>query len=164
MSGHVHLRFEVGHEMRRVADALRREDKAFPSQLRKKITQVSRPLVQLVRANVRALPSSSSGSTGLRKQVAAGVGMRIGTGKKARVRIITRMPRDKRRIPKGLDTSRWGAGWEHPVFGDPDIKWVKQYGGPWFVEPLISKRNDVARDVMEVLRDALDRIDKAGGL
>ncbi|WP_432001232.1 hypothetical protein [Streptomyces sioyaensis] len=155
--------FEVitGEEFQRVATALREVDARLPGQLRSELRKAARPLVARAKTKVRALPTHGRSHTGLRRRVAAGVGIRVSTSRHPGVTITTKMADPSEAvIPRGMDSQR---GWRHPVFGDTD-NWVTQHtGGSWFRETFADGRDEVQAAVRQVLENAAQTIADAGG-
>lgn len=150
-----------GEDFRLVANALRAVDASLPGNLRKELRQAVRPLVARAKAKVRALPTHGVKHTGLRRRVAAGVGVRVSTSRTPGITITTSM-RDpsEAAIPRGMDSR---VGWRHPVFGNRDA-WVTQHtGGSWFRETFADGREEIQRDVRDVLERAADTVADAGG-
>lgn len=151
----------TGPEFRRVAVALREVDAAFPGQLRRELRQSVRPLVARAKARVRAIPVHGAKHTGLRRRVAAGVGVRVSLSRSPGITITTSMKDPSEAIiPRGMDRQQ---GWRHPVFGDKD-HWVTQRtGGSWFRETLANGRGEIEDDLGRVMDRAAQRIADAGG-
>lgn len=157
--GRVDFEVITGEEFQRVGRALREVDAELPGKLRKDLRVAARPLVAMVKEKVRSLPTHGRVHTGLRRRVAAGVGMRVSL--KNGITITTSMQRPSEAIiPRGMDSRE---GWRHPVFGNTD-NWVQQRtGGSWFREPLASRHDEIEDAVRHTLEEARDRIDRAGG-
>lgn len=149
----------MGEEFARVGRALREVDAELPGQLRKDLRTAARPLVAMVKEKVRSLPTHGIRHTGLRRRVAAGVGIRVGL--RTGVTITTSMQKPSEAIiPRGMDSRN---GWRHPVFGNRD-NWVQQRtGGSWFREPLASRHDEIERSLHHILEEAANTIDRAGG-
>lgn len=152
----------AGPEFTRVANALRAVDAALPTQFRKRLKDAAKPAVQDVKRRVRALdlPGGPAGTTGLRRRVARGVGVRASVGRMAALRITTSMTQPNEAIiPRGMDRPQ---GWRHPVFGNRD-NWVTQPGLSWFREPIADHRDEFSEALQDALDWAADTIDNAGG-
>lgn len=148
-----------GPEFDRVEKALREVDSTMRVRLREAMRDEIKPAVQKAQARVRTLPTpSQAGSTGLRRRVSRGV--KIQNGGPSLVRVITTMVDPSEAIiPRGLDRT---AGWRHPVFGNKD-NWVRQRGYSWFRETLADARPDIVGALTDVLEDARDTVNRAGG-
>ncbi|WP_152471678.1 hypothetical protein [Nocardiopsis gilva] len=144
-----------------MAARLRAVDRKLPTKLRRELRKSVRPAVRKVKRKVRALPVKGvRGGTKkhphtrrqLRRKVARGV--RVQASTRTGVRIVTSMPtRDEAVLPRGLDSQTRTGGWRHPVFGRRDT-WAESDGGSWFIEPIADERDEIARDVRGVLKDA----------
>lgn len=153
------VRIVPGKEFTRVANALRVIDKKLPGQLRKELRQQVKPLMAKSKDKVRKLPTKNKGrSTGLRRRIARGVGVRIGVGNNPYIRVVTRMANPKEAvIPRGMDAK----GWKHPTFGhDPTV--TQNPNGHWFVATFADGKKEVQRGIMKVLDDAADYVRKHG--
>jgi hypothetical protein len=153
----------AGPEFTRVANALRSVDAALPTEFRKKLKDGVKPLVQRAQDKVINMPvSGRAGSTGLRRRVARGVGVRAGVGKNPSMRITTSMSQPNETIiPRGLDTPR---GWRHPVFGNRDV-WVTQRAiqPGWFTETFSDGHDEIENALTDALEWARDTVAAAGG-
>lgn len=152
----------AGPEFRRVADALRVIDRTLPRKLRKDLRDAVKPLVQEAKAKVRAMPvAGHSGHTGLRRRVARGVSVRVGVGRNAHIRVVTRMSNPNEAIiPRGLDDPV--RGWTHPTFGHAPI--VRQHAaGHWFVDTFKGGRDEMRDSIHRVLEDAAHFVASQGG-
>ncbi|MFE6846569.1 hypothetical protein [Streptomyces sp. NPDC057686] len=154
-------RVSAGEEFARVAAALRTVDSRLPGDFREELKRAVRPLVARAKEKVRNLPVHGVKHTGLRRRVAAGVGMRVSTSRNPGIRVTTSM-RDpsEASLPHHLDDPR---GWRHPVFGNRHV-WVTQHtGGAWFSRTIADGRDDIARDLHGVLERAAETVADAGG-
>lgn len=155
-----HLEFEFGISDRKkfndAARALGRVERSTPRDVDKLISKAQKANAKEAAAKVRSMPAKGDeGSTGLRKDVARGVGtMPIDGG----TRIYTSMPEeDEAIIPLGLDTDK---GWRHPVFGKD--RWVTQRGDfSWFMETMKESFKTLPPQVHDILEDGADHIDNA---
>jgi len=154
---------QAGPEFKRVAVTLRSVDRALPGELRKRLKDGVQPLVREAKAKVLGLPvQGHAGSTGLRRRVARGVGVKAGVSRSGSFRVTTSMANpDEVAIPRGLDSPR---GWRHPVFGNRD-NWVTQRAlePGWFTETMVSGRDDIEQSLTDALEWARDTIASAGG-
>lgn len=161
MAARTGVNVRLGEEFKRTANALREVDSRLPAKLRKDMEKAVRPAVADAKAQVRSLPvQGTSGHTGLRRRVARGVKIQARTGKSPLLRVTTSMvERDEQNLPGYLDSP---AGWRHPTFGHRD-RWVHQgTGGSWFREPLADHREEIGRNLRQVLDDAAETIAAAG--
>lgn len=152
----------AGPEFERVARRLASIDIELKKRFVQDLKDGAKPAIELAQRNVRAMPvKGTSGSTGLRRRVARGVGSRATfTGGNPGIRVTTRMDKPSEAIiPRGLDRQR---GWRHPVYGNREV-WVRQPGGSWFREAMTAARQPTERNIAESLRWARDRIAEAGG-
>lgn len=168
---------------RQLAKDLRKAGKTdLRKQLRKKITDAGRPVLDDVRSAVRDLPVTSRGGggkqrlgynverattaraktsagrrgSGLRQTIAAATKLQV-TARGVRFVVqSSKLPPDQRTLPRHLDSEK---GWRHPVFGDRE-EWVHQRGRPYFAVT-IKKRASAFRkaivEAMEQIRRDLER-------
>lgn len=98
-------------------------------------------------------------STGLRRNLAAGVKVSIRTGREAKdgtvkgegVRVITtgsKLPEDKQPMVKAYMARKF----RHPVYGKDH--WVEQQGKNWFYGPLMKGRDEYQRAVVNAIEEA----------
>lgn len=160
MAERTRIRIVAGPEWKRVADALREIDATLPRKLRKDIRDKVKPLVQQAKAKERAIPIHGAKQTGLRRMVARGVGIRVGVGKNAYVRVTTRVDDpSKISLPRHLDNP--SRGWVHPTFGHPPE--VRQHtGDDWFMDTFRHGKDDMVRGIHQVLEDAAQFIADQG--
>jgi hypothetical protein len=64
-------------------------------------------------------------------------------------------------LPRGFDNGP--RGFRHPVYGNRNV-WVQQRGGSWFREPIAEHRDEVEKDLTDVLEAMAKRIAAAGHL
>ena len=104
--------------------ALGRADRDIPRQVNKAIEKEQKENAKEAAKKVLQQPAKGEdGSTGLRKNVAKGVGV-LPLGQNGH-RVYTSMPeKDEAVIPLGLDTKK---GWRHPLFG-------RKGKGEWFTQ------------------------------
>lgn len=152
-----------GAEINRVANALRQIDRKLPAKLRKDLKAATKPMILKAKANAKAIPVDSRDAKRLRSKIARGVGVQAATGKRVKIRIVTKMPTpDMAMIPRGFQSPR---GWRHPVFGDRE-KWVRQLpkeDEQWFLDAMQSEQPEVMRAIQKVLEDARIFIRSQGG-
>jgi hypothetical protein len=159
MASYLELEFKVGgrRQFNDAARALGRVERSIPRDVDKLISKTQKANAKEAAAKVLAQPASGEhGSTGLRKDVAKGVGtMPIDGG----TRVYTSMPEENEAIiPLGLDTDK---GWRHPVFGNRN-EWVTQRGDfSWFMETMKESFKTLPPKVHDILEDGAETIDKA---
>lgn len=140
------MKIEPSRDYSRLIRELRAKDPKLSKELNKAIRKLSNPLRTKVRRAVKALPAKGmSGSTGLRKRVAKGVGRKL-TSKKG-LRLTTSMPDAKEAaLPRGLD-----FGWRAPFFGDRTRWFDHSVEGSWFIEPLGEEQDKVKREIVSIM-------------
>lgn len=98
----------------------------------------------------RTTKSARSYDVGLRRGIAAGIAVRIVTGKRTNgVRIVAgtnRLPAGRKPMAKAYNT----RSFRHPVFGNRRA-WVGQAGRPYFGEVIYRRKADVQRGVLRAL-------------
>lgn len=120
------------------------------------------PLLAQLRSAVQTVDvqGGPAGRTGLRRRVAAGVGMRRGVSTKdtAYFRIFTSMAKAAESpIPRGLDSMK---GWRHPLFGNKDHWFTSRPTRPgWFTDTIADHADTIERGIA----NALDRAEKTAG-
>jgi hypothetical protein len=115
-------------------------------------------------AAIRVLgePVHGEKRTGLREEVASGVGLRDISGG---TEVTTSMPEDKASIPRGFDTAvsfRPQRGtWRHPLFGDRS-NWYRsgphQEGFSWFIGAFDGADEDGRARLEQMLDDVIKGI------
>lgn len=168
---------------RQLAKDLRKAGKTdLRKQLRTKIAEAGRPVLDDVKSAVRELPVTSRGGGGKqrltynvgratteRAKASAGrrvAGLRATIARATKLQITAKgvrfvvqasqLPEDQRSLPRHLDSAK---GWRHPVFGDRDV-WVAQKGRPYFAATIRKKAPAFRRaivDAMEKIRQQLER-------
>lgn len=154
------LRIVAGPEWVAVANQLREVDRRLPTWLRKELRKAVKPAVQEVKRDIRNLPVRHRGHTGLRREIARGVGVQAKvSARRSSLRIVTRMPPGKEIIPRGFTRHE---GWRHPLFGGSED--VQQHPlAEWhFADDIASHRDEIADNMRNVLVDAAERIQAAG--
>lgn len=140
-----------------VVKAMGIEDEEIPNDLKDSIHESAGTLGDRARLRVVLEPTHGKKHTGLRAEVAKGVGLQeIPDG----YRVTTSMPTPaKAAIPRGMDEH----GWRHPVFGHNDT-WVIEgtTDFSWFMDTMQEGEGMVSEGLQHVLQDAADRIDNAG--
>lgn len=175
----VMTRIVPGDELKRVADALRQIDATLPAKLRRRLKRGVDATVKDVKQHVRTIPVArkSNRNRGLRRRIARGVTVQIGTGRfsgTTYMRIITTMPsKQQAMLPRGLDALyRPHGGWTHPVFERPAFEMraqrrkrvmVRQFHpqSGWFREEISEHREAIAEELAKALDEARDIIAKA---
>lgn len=145
----------------RLVSNLRAQDKTLPSKLTILIRKQATRTMQKQKGVLRGLPVSHvSGSTNLRAKVAAGVRLRGGLGRQAKLRIVTTVPDNALGFaPRGLDT-RFG-GWRAPLFGDKHKWYQHNMTGPsWFMEPAEKAQEPLQVQIVRLLNLTADQIVK----
>ncbi|HEY9375170.1 hypothetical protein [Streptomyces sp.] len=128
------IELRTGEDLRRISTALRRmDDKELKKRFRKELRAAATPLVPVVRASIRNIPSSRGFSPdGLRGQMvrATRVEVRtVGRDAGAAIRVDGRKMPDKRRsLPSMVEGKK---RWRHPVYGNRAV-WVTQTSRPYF--------------------------------
>lgn len=152
-----------GAEINRVANALRQIDRKLPAKLRKDLKDAVKPAVLKAKANAKAIPVETRDARRLRSKIARGVGVQAATGKRVRIRVVTKMPTpDMAMIPRGFQSPR---GWRHPVFGNRE-NWVRQLpkdNEQWFLDAMREEGPQISRRMLRVLEDARIFIRQQGG-
>lgn len=150
----------AGPEFHRVAAQLREIDPAMPGKFRAAMRKAATPILRDVRVAALSLPARGVKHTGLRARLAKGVGVQVGVGNSARMRITTRMDDPtEAALPRGEDNGI--RGWRHPVFGNTD-NWVHQPGGSWFRETIADDRDLIEQRLQDVLDEAANTVAHAG--
>lgn len=152
----------AGPEWDAVIAALAVADETAKQQLRDGLVDAAKPVEVSVKSAALALPTHGAKHTGLRAEVAAGVGIQTSLGEGARVRFTTSMADpQKAELPRGLDNGM--AGWRHPVFGNMD-NWVHQRGGSWFKQTIANNADKFEKSQTDVLEKMAASIAAAGGV
>lgn len=124
-----------GQQLRDLARDLRRQEngRARTAQLRKELTAEARPLVPLIRGNIRAM-QSGRGYRGrphppLRRELARVVTLQVRTsGRGAGVAVFMnprKMPDKKKGLPQYFERTPSHTLLRHPLFGDRQ-RWYRQ--------------------------------------
>lgn len=141
------------------ADALREVDEKLPGRMRLLLRRVAQPIMREQRNRIRRMPvKGKSGTTGLRKEIARGVKLKLRTGKEPIMRIRTSIVRKKGGIlPRGLDTF-FGE-----FRGGPKDNWHPQngYGISWFIGPPADHQKQAEADVRKILQMTAQEIRNA---
>ena len=94
--------------------------------------------------------------TGLRLGIAAGIKVKLMTGKTAGVRIVSgysQLPENKRAMPRTMNKPTF----RHPVFGNTDV-YVEQTGRPFFGSVIYKHRPAFEAAAREAMQKALDSL------
>lgn len=156
--------------------------KDLRKELRQKITEAGRPVLDDVKAAARDIPVTSRGGgraqrrkynverattdrakasaarrgSGLRATIAAATKLQV-TAKGVRFVVqSSKLPPDQQSLPRHLDSER---GWRHMVFGNRDV-WVAQKGRPYFAVTIKKRAPAFRRAIltaMEKIRSDLDK-------
>lgn len=156
--------------------------KDLRKELRQKITEAGRPVLEDVKAAARAIPVTSRGggrkqrrrynvdrATTERAKASAGrraAGLRATIASATKLQVTARgvrfvvqsskLPPDQQSLPRHLDSTK---GWRHPVFGDRDV-WVEQQGRPYFGVTIKQRAPAFRRAIAEAMEKIRDDIDK----
>jgi len=148
-SGPVSVRVDTA-QFRALFGKTSQVDKKLKTALRKNIREVTKAIVKDVQAEVLKPPTYKSAantkSTGLRKNIAANVKVKINTGAKPGVTIVS-----SGLMARGYDGTR---RWRHPVFGNFDV-WTSQFGRPYFRNVIEPRKDEVRKAVADAMEEAL---------
>lgn len=148
-----------GREVAKITKALREIDKKLPAQLRKDLRAAAQPIVAKAKSNARTIPVNSTDPNKIRAAIARGIGIKVSTGKNARMRVVTRMPEPSQAIiPRGFDSPK---GFHHPVFGNSEVTQIPKATG-WFFKAAEAEAPFAIAAVKQVLRDAAKYVAKNG--
>lgn len=111
-------------------------------ELERQLRSAGRPVVLALKAEIMAMPTFGSKSTGLRAKIAGATRQapRIGG---VRFYVATGALGSQGVLPEKIEA---GAGWWHPVFGRPP--YVHQNSWPWFQRTVSAHEGDL-RDAVE---------------
>lgn len=158
----VNVKVVPGKELKVIADKLREIDKKLPNKFRKDLKAAAKPLMMKAKENAKKIPVKKPDKRRLRRKIATGVAIQVSVGKRARIRIVTRMPDTGTAIiPRGLSTDK---GFRHPVFGDK-TKWVVQRAagsGNWFMDAMQDGNADAQARIKATLEEAKREIANSG--
>jgi hypothetical protein len=124
-----------GRDLTRIVRELKQmDDREVLKRFRKELRQAARPLVPMVRASIRQIPSTRPYSAdGLRGQLSKATRTEVKTaGRQAAVAIRVdgrKMPNRSRSVQAYMEGTK--APWRHPVFGNTEV-WVRQEPRPYF--------------------------------
>lgn len=176
------IRSNGGADFRELAARLRKagaQGKSLRSALTKKLRQEAAPLVDDLKANVRAVQSKGVAGRGeqrrtqfanrkakrprakphgLRATVARSIRSRVQySGKTYGLRVFvdaTSLPQSQRRLPAYLNRPQ---GWRHPVWGHRD-RWVQQTGEPWWDRAIVRHKPRLRRAVTAAVNATLKQL------
>jgi len=131
--------------------------------LRRDIRNAAKLIANEIKAAVLEEPrrpsSHSTKHTGLRQNIAAGIGVSILTGNtKIGVSIISsgkNLPESARTLVRAYDRA---GGWRHPVFLTG--KWVTQYGRPYFASVIAKSSTRVTAVVEKAMAEAAQSLER----
>ena len=126
-------------------------DKVLMRELRKQIRKAAQEAAKAAQAEVLKPPlhdSPNTASSGLRRDLAAGIKVSVMTGKTAGVAIRST---GRGSLARRYDGQR--KKWRHPVFGQ-DV-WVNETGRPYFGSVISSHRNKVTAAVQTAMETAV---------
>lgn len=123
-----------GRDLARITRELRKmDDKEVLKRFRRELRAAARPVVPMVRASIRAIPSSRPyTAAGLRGRMAASTALEIKTSGRQAAAIVRvdgrKMPAKAKALAAYMEGSK--PRWRHPVYGR-DV-WVTQPPHPYF--------------------------------
>ena len=148
-------------EFSRLLVEVKEFDKQLGLRLRKNIRDAAKPIVEDVKKTV--LDGPGKRDVGVRKAIAAGVRVRIGTNVKrgGSVTIAATggaLPANRKSMLRSYNKEK---GWRHPVFPRKHLgglltstKWVQQMGRPYFGSVILAHKEDLAKAVEKALDEA----------
>jgi len=148
-----------GRDLTRIVRELKQmNDKEVLKRFRKELRAAGRPLVPMVRASIRQIPSKRPyRADGLRGQLSRATTLEVKTvGKQASAVIRV----DGRKMPnraKAVQSYMEGAKprWRHPVFGHREV-WVQQPPQPYFYK-VMNRAGPFARLAVNRVIDQISR-------
>ena len=155
MADEFELEVEGSEQLSRAVAALADVGKYIPLDIKDKINDAAVDLAEKAARRVQAVKMQKPGyevSTGLRRRIARGIGVkRLKAGDYTVHRVTTSMlDSDEAIIPRGFDSP--AKGFRHPVFGNKN-KWVRQLpANGWFRDTM----DDSARIIPPKLEDILE--------
>ncbi|MET9086167.1 hypothetical protein ABZX77_30550 [Streptomyces sp. NPDC004237] len=145
-------------DMRRIARELRRMDDAeLKKRFRRELRKAAAPLVPVVRASIRGIPSKRAYSPGgLRGTLAKATRLEVKTtGREAGVAIRVdgrKMPAHMKSLPSMVEGKK---RWRHPVFGNREV-WVDQPKHPYFYN-VVRVAGPASRRAVNKVLDGISR-------
>lgn len=139
------------------------DKRALTKELRTGLREATKPLVPQARAKVATQTTSGGRSTGLRKDMARSVQVKVDLGLRSR-RIGARIRLDGAKLerggrPRGLVAMYEGTRpWRHPVFGTG--KWVTQQHRGFLTETVDAGTDGVLRKIKDSMDDVGRKIDR----
>lgn len=138
-------------DLRRLLADLKEFEPKLATALRRTIRNAGKVAAEDSKRAVLSGPGS--GRTGLRAGIAAGIGVRVMTGRSTQgVRIVStgsRLPANKKPMVKAYNQ----ASFRHPLFGDTR-HWYPQQGRPYFGSVIGAHRAQFQRAVQDALDEA----------
>lgn len=136
------------------------DKKAIRKELSKGLREAVKPMVPKARSRVLAQSTTGAASTGLRKDMARSVQVKVDLGMRSD-RIGVRIRLDGKKLrgrPSSLVTAYEGSKpWRHPVFGSGT--WVAQEPRGFLTETVNAGRGGVTRQVADVMQEIGKQID-----
>ncbi|MFI0900561.1 hypothetical protein [Streptomyces sp. NPDC020983] len=134
------------------------DDKELLKRFRKELRAAGKPLVPLVRASIRRIPSSRPYSAqGLRGQLSRATGLEVKTvGRQASAAIRVdgrKMPNKARSVQAYMEGTK--PRWRHPVFGN--TVWVQQPAHPYFFKVVAPAAGPRARAAVNRVMDSVSK-------
>jgi hypothetical protein len=144
------IELRTGDDLRRISRELRRMDnKEVTKRFRKELRATAQPLVPVVRASIRSIPSRT-GDGSLRAAMSRATRVEVRTtGRQAGVAIRVdgrKMPSHMKSLPSMVEGKK---RWRHPVYGNRAV-WVQQPSKPYFYK--------VVRPAGQASRRAVNRV------
>lgn len=156
------IQLREGKDLARISRELRKQSngKELRKQLSKQLRKQAKPLVPVVRASIRAIPSSRSYSAdGLRGRMSRATKIEVKTsGKQAGVAIRVdgrKMPSHMRALPAYMEGTK--RRWKHPVWGNRNA-WASQSAHPYFFRVMRAAGPRARRGINAALDDISKKI------
>lgn len=129
-----------------------------------KSSEVEKTLKTALRRNIRVAGQAAAGavraevgsSSGLRGAIAAGIGLKVMTGKRAGVAVVASakaMGPGQASLVRGWESKK---GWRHPVFGKDE--WIVQHGRPFFRRTILAQQPQVRAAVEAAMGEAVESL------
>ena len=151
LSGHAQV-----ESFRTLAGKSSRLDPKLRAAMRRRIRAAAMVAAAASKQAVLDAPvKGTSGSTGLRQEIAAGIAVSLLTGNRAGVVIRSgaNSQAHPRSVVKAFDKAK---GWRHPAWGTDT--WVQQQGHPYFASVISRYRDQVTRAVVAAMQEAGDTL------
>lgn len=152
-------RLRHGRDLTRIVRELKQmDDREVLKRFRKELRGAARPLVPIVRASIRAIPSSRPYTAdGLRGQLSRATTLEVKTvGRQASavIRVDGRkMPNRAKSVQAYMEGTK--PRWRHPVFGNREV-WVQQPAQPYFYK-VMDRAGPLARLAVNRVMDQISR-------